>query len=499
MKLKRLALVTALMFMLMFVMAACGSGDKASPSPGGNSPSGGGNTDPTDPYPGTAGQAQYDKDGNRIIRIGTWYDMYFQSSDSGPEADDGNYVKTPEGTTAKYENMKAVEAKLKVKFEYVRMAFDGMSVSIEEGAMSGRPAVDIYQADLNFGVPAAIAGYAIPLDYLADANNDIFTTQQVLTYLELPGIEKPYLFTPYNPIQEIYALAFNWTLLKAKGLENPQDLWEKGEWTWEKFKEYCVALTDKSATPPTYGLDGWWTNHLEGLLRSNATAIAGGPKETLTDPKTGDVFTLFKELYVDLAAAKPWEDNGFDVDTFPDGTIGFWNTNLWMLQDRGGGTANPLTFQIGVVPYPVGPSGNKDTNFQKQVGGNWYFIPKGVEKPKEVYQAFFDYTNWYEGDYSNTEKYDRLSDDPADAPVAWEVDELTTAASGGTDSEELAQKSIDLWHYMNSKPTFDFFFPLQLDGVVSMVPIMSGEETPAQMQEEHKQEVQDKLDATFGN
>lgn len=35
---------------------------------------------------------------------------------------------------------------------------------------------------------------------------------------------------------------FNENLISESGLENPAELWFKGEWTWSKFEEYTKQL-----------------------------------------------------------------------------------------------------------------------------------------------------------------------------------------------------------------------------------------------------------------
>ncbi|GHV05664.1 hypothetical protein FACS1894217_02940 [Clostridia bacterium] len=491
---KRLAVITAVMLVLMLALAACSS-NTTDPSTS-TKPSGNGGTTTDGPTGGgTAGQAKFDGDGNRIIRIGTWYEHFYQSSNEGPEADETSYLNGPEGATARYENMKAVEEKLKVKFEWVRMTFEGIMVDLEEGTMSGLPSVDLYEADLQFGLPAALGGYCVSLDDLAPDGSDPYKEDpQVMKFMEIPGVDTHYLMAPYNPTKGVYALGFNWTLLKSKGLENPQDLWDRGEWTWEKYKEYCTALTDTAATPPVYGMTGYWTNNLDGFMLSNDTGIATGKTETLTDPKTGAVINLFKELYVDLKVAKPWDPDDWEKNntSYADGNIGFFVTNTWMLKEQGGGPELPLTFEIGVVPYPVGPSGDKDKNFHNKVSGNWYIIPRGVENPQLVYDAWFDYNNWYDGDYANTKQYDIIADDEEGA-LEWWMDELVTAAHG---NKELEDNNIRLFGMMSDKETMDIWGSLNSD--FSLVEVMNGEKTPAQLQEENKQIIQDKLDGFFG-
>ena len=52
-----------------------------------------------------------------------------------------------------------------------------------------------------------------------------------------------------------------------------------------------------------------------------------------------------------------------------------------------------------LVTWPVGPSGNKDTNpMFNQTVGSYYIIPSGTEDAQQVYCVMYDYFNWYAGD-----------------------------------------------------------------------------------------------------
>ena len=70
--------------------------------------------------------------------------------------------------------------------------------------------------------------------------------------------------------------------------------------------------------------------------------------------------------------------------------VAFWVSASWIQQ---GNSSSDLGFEFGVVPWPVGPSGNQETNSQIAVAGNWSIIPAGVERPELVYQVFKEYTN----------------------------------------------------------------------------------------------------------
>ena len=449
---------------------------------------------------GTTGQAMYD--GNtRVIRIAShfdWGDIY--TDGQAVDALSG-YLTNPESFEARYANQKAVEEKYNVKFEFERMTFEGLPISMDEGVLSGKPEADIYMMDIQQAMNYALNDYLYALEDLTGPEDGVFTTQQVFKGLKFPGQDKTYLWSFYREESDPYVLGFNWTLLQSKGLENPQDLWDRGEWTWDVFLDYCEKTTDLTSSVPTYGFIGLWTNHLDGFLRSNGAQIAGTPEGGLMTAATGQVLDMFKKLYVDLKVAKPWNPDSWNVNNhYCDGTAAFFTAANWILNDSGpdygGGMSNPLNFEIGVVPYPVGPSGNQETNAQHSVSGNYLLIPKGIEDPSLVYHAFYALRDWYGDDFANTKKYDVL--DPNEVPMTWSEQVVTAAAHG---NEELAANNVRLYDMAMQRVSFDPWGSLKISagdsGGFSMMPIMNGTMTPAQFQETFKQPLADALKTLY--
>jgi len=131
------------------------------------------------------------------------------------------------------------------------------------------------------------------------------------------------------------------------------------------------------------------------------------------------------------------------------------------------------------VPWPVGPSGDQDTNKMKLSNGEFYIIPVGVEDPELVYNVFYDFTNWYDGDVS-------IRDDAE--TLGWWYG--------------VTGKDLDLQDW-NFEVMFECGLREQFDLVSSLAVypdftgFFNGDYTPAQFQETYKQEYQDALDTTF--
>ena len=418
------------------------------------------------------GMARFSGDGRRIITIGTWYNQFYFSRHNA--ITDDPKMAFPETAQMRLDNLRAVEKKHNVVLDYVNLTFDGLQESMNISIPEGSPDVDIYEVDIKFGIPAVMEGYAVSLEAMDLFGTDVFESQNVLQALSIPGQEESYLFAPSNTGSvNAYVLAFNMDMINAAGLENPQDLYDRGEWTWEAWRKYLAALTrdtDGDGTADIYGFSGYWTYLLRNLLFSNGAAIAAGPKETLSAPETVAVLQFINTLYNEDKTARPWDESNWDINNslYAAGLSGFWIGSDWLFDEQGGAD---LPFEIGVVPWPCGPDGNKDLNSHSQPRSNWYFIPTGVKEPRFVYDVLFDWLNWYGGDLS------------LGADMKW------------SRSMYMTDRNFAYATMMDSKPGFDVWESLGVN--IELTTMLKGERTPEDIAAEYAPQFQAALDRYF--
>ncbi len=406
----------------------------------------------------------------RVITVGTWYDHYYTSDHTS--IDDNPEVSNLEQAELQLENMRRIEEKYNVEFRFVNLTWDGTIESINTSIMAGQPDCDIYEVDMQFGVPAALNGYAAALEDVLPADADVLSDQNILKTVDI-GSDKSYLFKVVSLSDQLGGspLGFNMDMINEAGLENPQDLWDRGEWTWDKFEEYCVALTKDTngdGVTDVYGYGGWWTTMLSNLMMSNNASIASSKTETLSSPETGEVLNFMNTLYNVDRCARPWDESDWDINNacYKNGEICFFIAPAWTI------TPDTLNFEFGVVPWPVGPNGNKETNKGVATSGNAYLIANGIEDPAFVYQVFEEWNNWYNNDFE-------LRDD-----VEWFENQMVT------------ERNYNYLLEMGEREQFDLWTSITVENF-NVIDMLAGEVTPAQLQEQAKQEFQNGLDAFF--
>ena len=416
------------------------------------------------------------KDGKRHIIVACFYDRYYDSSHHDI-FDDPN-VNDPETALMTLNRVRYVEEKYDVIIEYVNMTWDGIIENIPISIMTGWPDADVYIGDTQFLIPAVLNGMATSLEDMGiPADHDVFAPPGeniVMESFKIPGQDKTYMFTTAGVDTGMYMLGYNREMIQNHNLEDPQDLWYKGEWTWEVFREYCRVLTDVSQD--IYGYSGLWSNFLQSLLFSNDTAFAAGPVQTVDSPKTLEVLNFIHELYNVDKTARPWNSDDWAINNsiYAEGKSGFWISAFW-INDEYGGTSS--TFDIGMVPFPVGPQGNFETMATTNISGNYYFIPRYIKDADEVFNIIYDLENWHEGDLE-------YRDD-----IQWWKDLM------------ISQSNIDAYMSASGRMGFDLLMDL---GFPPSIPLIlettmgPAEYTPAQYAETYRQVFQDALDNYFG-
>jgi len=481
--------------MLLTILAACGNGDTTpTPAPAidgqtPDAPPGGDGTDEEDGgppvflppdyvLPDATPVARYTPDGRRIIRVASWFDRFFDSTHTAITDDPG--LTNPETAQMELDRVRYVEEKYNVFIEFVNMTWEGIMENIPISIMSGIPDAEIYMVNPQFGIPAVLNGFATSLEEMGLSDHPIMSGESnVLTSLHIPGTDNTYLIQAAGFETSMYLMGFNLDMLQAHGLEDPRDLWHRGEWTWERFREYAVAVTDSARN--IYGWSGYWTNFLSSLLFSNNAAIAAGPVQTLDHPNTVEVLNFIDQLYNVDRVARPWNPDSWPINNnlFAEGLSGFFMANHWLLNEQSGGFVGAvasLPFEVGVVPFPVGPQGNAETMFTAGADGNFFFIPRFVENPRLVFDVFYDLMNWFDDDLYFRDDHE------------WAMNSFGTPENWAMYLEVYGRFGFDMWGDLGT----GFSILAMIEQTVE-----SPTYTPIQLVETWRQVFQDALDHFF--
>lgn len=414
--------------------------------------------------------------GGRTIRIGLWWDEYWDSNYKTLEdvTNAGGKYPNSETMQMKLDKIREIEERWNCRVEWVNLGWDGIMTSINTSITNGTPDCDIYMTDPQFGIPAVLNGYAQKISGYAPADSDIRSSQIVLRPFAVLGNDDYLMCTSDNyliPSGGSY-MVYNASMLDSLNLEAPEKLAERGEWDWEKFAEYALACTrdvDGDGNTDTYGYGACWTDTVSAFLASNNAAIANSGTQGLSDPKTVEVFNYLDRLYNLDGSARPnqddWDNNW---QALFQGQVAFSVARPYRLIDE----TPKVDFDVRICPLPVGTSG--DGSQSPIILVNSYFIPIGVSDPESVYLVFEEMQNWFDSD-----TYYR--DDPEWFESAFvDLDQVELAYQEGRKSND------DMWSNIDKDNAV---------GAVFYGVCVNKDMTVSQAIESNKQILQDELDA----
>ncbi|MCU6712640.1 extracellular solute-binding protein [Paenibacillus sp. J5C_2022] len=280
----------------------------------------------------------------RTIRIGQWWGME-------------NYLSEEEK-----ELQRKAEEKFNVKIEYVTVPFGEIQSRIITTSVAGQPFADIIMIPLEWSIPKMVSeGYIQPIDDLVDMNDPNWN-QIMLNYGKYNG--KQYSFTDKD--NNGHGFYYNKTLIQRNGLEDPYELQERGEWTWDKFLEMAKAVTKDG----TFGVVAPSTPSDIAIpfIYANNAYVTKDDQITFDSPEAMEALQFVSDLYnVHKVVGGSW----------PEGTALFYPNYRWAAYDFN----NNMADDWGYVFFPKGP---KADNYVVPTPINMWHLMSDVENPKEV-------------------------------------------------------------------------------------------------------------------
>ena len=142
--------------------------------------------------------------------------------------------------------------------------------------------------------------------------------------------------------------------LEAHGLDDPWDLYEKGEWNWETFKAMLLEFVDPDAGQ--YGLDNWF-NEKALFLSAGVPSVStkdGHLVCNVNDATVEKAMNFQYELYQN-GLVFPLEQYSWNIQPqfMGEGSELFWLNGMWGVQgDPSTWTIQVAPENLGIVPVP---------------------------------------------------------------------------------------------------------------------------------------------------
>ena len=218
----------------------------------------------------------------------------------------------------------------------------------------------------------------------------------------------------------VYYMIYNPRIFEEYGYETPWELWEKGEWTWDTFRQLAMELNiqDENGDYICYGTCAPGYGALTGSTGVDYISLGDGVIENnLTHPDIvrGENFLndmIFKDDIIKIKAQDGWRN--------------YWNRGMvamqiissWMLTGSGETSAAAENGMLGIVPLPQDPQKNEPGVNVTYAQSGGFCLVTGAKNPEaaaafirakcymhrypmegETYQDMID--DWHEKNFTN--------------------------------------------------------------------------------------------------
>jgi ABC-type glycerol-3-phosphate transport system substrate-binding protein len=360
-------LSVAIALMLIVNMVGCSkssdNGAKASQEPQNTSTS----TEQPTPSPSAEPEPiKYDLKGE-TVKIGVWYD----------DADPRTVKEKGPAEEAQIKLIEAAEKNYNGKIEFVKFGDYGKYVeNFTTTSLSGQPFADIVRLELFWSFPQLVnKGFIQPIEQWLDINDPKY-----IDWMKSGGSYKGHQYGLVDSAPSPYGIFYNKTLVQKLGLEDPYELQQKGEWTWEKFREFAKKATkDTNGDGKTdvFGVAGAYgkvKGFAEQMIYTNKGSIDkdanGELKFSLNSENAIQALQYISDLYnVDKSIMQPIPEDASKEFIASKGVMyaGF----SWELSGLKDGMKDQ---QLGYVFFPKGPKADKYVSYTPF--GNMFMVSK---------------------------------------------------------------------------------------------------------------------------
>ncbi|MBS7306361.1 MAG: extracellular solute-binding protein [Lachnospiraceae bacterium] len=183
-----------------------------------------------------------------------------------------------------------------------------------------------------------------------------------------------------------YFLVYNRGLYEELGIEDPKELYDEGNWTWDTMTDCIRKFIDSDVNGERTGLYGATAYAAQSIINSTGTPL-------ISVGDDGKLVGNFDNANVDRAAnfmqslkkegLASFQEGVIDVDTVPikDGTAAFQAMGEWIISGYARDMTKDDTLDYFFVPFPRDPSAD-DYYYSMTTFG--YLVPAGSKYAKQA-------------------------------------------------------------------------------------------------------------------
>lgn len=273
------------------------------------------------------------------------------------------------------------EEKYGGKIEWIKCTWENRYEKLSTLISSG-DSPDFFAANDGDAFPkGAIQDMFVPVDDYIDFSTPLWEdVQDINDGLEWNG--KHYMIVT-QAVGDKVACVYNRKTIQEAGLEDPADLYKRGEWDWDAFTKMLKSYVDPAKQH--YGLEGWW---FEFALMNTTGVPAIGMENgklvnNLADPAMERVQNWLYDLNTSGCVALGVGDYGWDShpEYVGEGKVLFYPVGLYEFYKEKSTWQSTYGEDAFFVPMPKDP---KADEHYIPVGMEAYTMVKGGKNPEGV-------------------------------------------------------------------------------------------------------------------
>lgn len=341
-------------------------------------------------------------------------------------------------------------------------------------ASGNAPDLVVCESSINPSVAVyANAGLVQPFDPYID-----------YTVPELAGLKDTYdagiwngshYLAPYTN-KPLYFLIYNPVIFEEYGMETPWELWEKGEWTWNEFRDLAQQLnvqdadgswlTFGTAIPPCSILSA--STGVDYLTMGDGTFTINLNNPSIVRAENFINDMIFKDDIIKIKAQNAWKAY------WNRGKLAMQIVDSWMFEGDGDISKAAKNGRLGIAPLPQDPEYNVPGEYHTYSQSGGFCLVNGAKNPEgaALFIRMLRYTRLYEVpeigvEYQTT--LERLHEKGFTNEVllqkvaAWDTSKAVTSFGYGIMAE------LGIWEFMGNQNNWTSYVETILPNVQETV------------------------------
>lgn len=322
--------------------------------------------------------------GGRTLYVGGWWNIPASSGGIWGGGEEPNRATEANYPVARliWDNARRVEQLFNVRFEGVVVDYGEFFPTLASSVIGGNPIADLVWME-GFMQMDGIGSVIQPWDSANLPNSDVLGNQ--IFAGPILQDDRHIWSIDQNGIEErVHGLIVNLDIINQDGLPNPVDLFESGEWTWERML-YIMRRATRATTPggviDQFGIGGQPGDIVQHLIGANdGVMVDANLNYGFGHENTLETLEFVEQIFSERLWAS--EGGGETIDPgnhrgnffrgYNDGNVAMFVGVPWALEET------DIAFDFAFVPFPVGPSNTTGSTWLRGIPDG-FAVPVGVD------------------------------------------------------------------------------------------------------------------------